>query len=74
MNTTPTPTTVPAPHISAGLGVPPIVPIAPTVPDEEPRYRHIGNQRFVPANDAAREEVRRWNDYATRIMARSLSQ
>lgn len=38
---------------------------------EQPQYRHVGGQRFLPANDAAREECRRWNAWADEVMART---
>jgi len=72
MNQTLTTTTAAALHVSVGLGVP-LVEIAV----EQPQYRHVGNQRFVPANDAARLEVARWNAYAdawNAKTARSLQQ
>ncbi len=31
---------------------------------ERAAYVYVGNGKFEPANDAAREECRRWNAYA----------
>ncbi len=43
---------------------------------ERPAYRYAGDGRFLPDNEAAHEEVRRWNTYAdlwnARTAARSL--
>ncbi len=50
-------------HIDAGL--------ATTVSSDHPQYRHVGAGRFLPANDAAREECRRWNQYADMVNART---
>ncbi len=58
-------TTAAALHSVAG-------PAAPL--DEEPRYRMVSGGRFKPTNDAAREEIRRWNDYAAAVTARSVDQ
>ncbi len=38
---------------------------------EQPQYRHVGHQRFMPANEAAREEVARWNAWADAWNART---
>jgi len=66
---TATTTTTPAPA-SCDAGV--------NLVDERPVYRYAGEGRFLPANDAAREECRRWNDYASiwneRTARRSLRQ
>ena len=35
---------------------------------DRPQYHHVGGGRFLPANDAAREECRRWNQYADLVM------
>ncbi len=35
-----------------------------TPADDQPRYAYAGHGTFLPANDAAREECRRWNAYA----------
>lgn len=43
-------------------------------PNEQPRYRHMGKQRFVPANDAARREVARWNAFADTWNARAVGE
>ncbi len=39
--------------------------------DERPQYRYAGDGRFLPANEAAREECRRWNHYAASWNART---
>ncbi len=67
MNQTLTTTAAAALHVSVGPGVP-----LDEHADEAPRYRHIGNQRFVPANDPARLEVARWNAYADAWNARTV--
>jgi hypothetical protein len=35
---------------------------------DQPAYRYGGDGRFHPANHAAHEEVRQWNEYAERVM------
>jgi len=40
---------------------------------QEPQYRPAGDGRFLPANRAAREECRRWNEYAEAWTARTLA-
>jgi len=60
---TPTTMTTALPHIEAGLAGP--------THDNQPQYRHVGGGRFLPANKEAHEEVRRWNEFATFITARS---
>lgn len=61
ITTTPT-TTAAALHSVAG----PAAPLDEHA-DETPCYRHMGNQRFMPANEAAHREVARWNAFADRI-------
>ncbi len=39
--------------------------------DDCPQYSYIGEGRFLPANDAAREECRRFNAWADDINARA---
>jgi len=39
--------------------------------DKQPRYQHVGEGRFLPANAAAHEECRLWNAYADTINART---
>jgi len=65
MNQTLTTTAAAALHVSVGLGVP-----LDEHADDAPRYRYIGNGRFQAANDAAREEIRRFNAWADEVMAR----
>ncbi len=38
---------------------------------ERAAYVYVGNGKFEPANDAAREECRRWNAYADAWNART---
>ncbi len=45
-------------------------PVAPLA-DDQPRYAYAGDGRFLPANDAAREECRRFNAWANDINARA---
>jgi len=40
-------------------------------PDDCPQYSYVGEGRFLPANDAAREECRRFNAWADDINARA---
>ncbi len=47
-----------------------IVPAAPYT-TAEPAYAYVGNGRWLPANKAAHEEIRRWNEYAAMVTARS---
>jgi len=46
--------------------------------DDQPCYAYAGNGTFLPANAAAHEECRRWNDYAdvwnARVARRSARQ
>ena len=58
-------TTTPALRVDAG-------PAAPHAADR-PLYRPIGGGKFEPANAAAIEEIRRWNDYADVWNARTAS-
>lgn len=57
-------------HVDAGAAAP--------CATDCPQYRYAGGGRFLPANDAAREECRRWNQYAdgwnARTASRSISQ
>ncbi len=46
--------------------------VAPFVADR-PQYQHVEDGRFVPANEAARLECERWNQYADMINARTAS-
>ncbi len=39
---------------------------------QEPQYRPTGDGRWLPANRAAREECAAWNEYASRINARTM--
>jgi len=43
-------------HVDAGLATAPLV--------EEPQYRYAGEGRWLPANNSARDECARWNNYA----------
>ncbi len=40
--------------------------------DERPQYRYAGDGRFLPANEPAREECWRWNEYAAVWNARTV--
>ncbi len=57
-------------HGDAGLPAPRAV--------DAPQYRYAGEGRFLPANQAAIEECRRWNQYAdgwnAHTVSRSISQ
>jgi len=56
-------------HVDAGLATAPLV--------EQAECKYAGNGHFLPANQAAHDECRRWNDYAERWnqrTARSLRQ
>ncbi len=55
-------TTAPA-SCDAGAGV--------TLFSGSPEYAYAGEGRFLPANQAAHEECRRWNAYADTINART---
>ena len=46
---------------------------AATLFSDQPQYAYVGEGRFLPANAAAREECRLWNDYADAINARTAS-
>jgi hypothetical protein len=50
-------------HVDAGPG--------PTPTSDRPQYQHVGGGRFLPVNEAAREECRRWNQYADLVNART---
>ncbi len=56
-------TTTKALHIDAG---PPA-----SLADDQPRYAYAGNGAFLPANDAALEECRRFNAWADEVNART---
>jgi len=58
-----TSTTTALHHVDAGPGATPT--------SDRPPYHHVGAGRFLPANDAAREECRRWNQYADLVNART---
>ncbi len=51
-------------HVDAGLDT--------TVSSDHPQYQHVGAGRFLPANDAALEECRRWNQYADMVNAHTV--
>jgi len=53
--------------ITYAAGTMPAAPLA----EEQPQYRHVGHQRFMPANEAARLEVTRWNAFADAWNART---
>lgn len=59
-------TTTKALHVDTG-------PAATLALTDRPLYRPIGGGRFEPANAAAIEEIRRWNDYADVWNARTAS-
>ena len=61
--TTTTPPTAPLHRHDAG---------APATPfGVRPAYRYVGDGRFLPANEAAHEECRRWNAWADDVNARA---
>lgn len=64
MSTRPATTTATAlPHVEAGLaGLTHAASAA-----ERPAYRYAGDGHWLPANAAAHEECRRWNEYAERV-------
>jgi len=63
---TSTPATTPVLHSVVGPSAP-----LDEHADEQPRYRHVGGQRFLPDNEAARLEVARWNVWADEVTART---
>ena len=63
MRAIPTSPTTALHHVDAGPGA--------TRPSDRPQYQHVGGGRFLPANEAAHEECRRWNQYADMVNART---
>ena len=48
--------------------------LAVPLADEQPAYRYAGDGKFEPANAAAHEEVRCWNDFADLWNARTAAE
>jgi len=63
MQTLITATTTAAASQDAGAGA--------TLFSERPQYTYAGDGRWLPANQAAHDECRRWNAYADRWNARA---
>ncbi len=45
--------------------------LAAPIAEEQPAYRYAGHGRFLPANDAAYEECRRFNAWVDEVNARA---
>lgn len=44
----------------------------PRMATSAPQYHHVGDGTFLPANEAAHEECRRWNAWAAQVNARTV--
>ncbi len=47
--------------------------LAAPLADNQPRYQHVGDGRWLPANQAAREECAAWNRWADTVNARTVA-